>query len=182
MGQQLQSSRKPSTTVKVDRAVLASQIEAAHQSAIERTIDLAHAYWKAGELLTQVKDDVGPSHFKAWIEHNLSFSQPTAYRYIAFHGRHKDGLPESSADLTLTDRTGASGVGSEQLGTGGNRLNLPAFVNKFTSGLETFEREFAARPEAAAVTILPLAKWVLVKCQDQLPELMAELRIKLPEK
>ena len=63
---------------------LHGQIEGKLRSTVEDAI-------RAGEILTRVKERVGHGGFLSWIEANVRFSQPTAWRYIKIN-EHRDKL------------------------------------------------------------------------------------------
>ncbi len=89
----------------LDSTTLAAEINAEHQAAFGLAREaLGHAR-RAGELLLQVKAEVGHGAWLPWIEANCKFSARTAQGYIRLAQRWEtlQAKYATAADLTLRD-------------------------------------------------------------------------------
>jgi hypothetical protein len=111
---ELTMAKKRTTALIVpakDTTGLAGYINAEHGAAQEAAaVATAHAHSaihharNAGKKLIEARGILGHGSFIPWVRENLSFSLPTAYRYITIADNWQELLPNFSRERNLTIR------------------------------------------------------------------------------
>ena len=88
-------------TAEINR--LNAEISVLTQSNLEKAI-------RTGELLTQIKSQVGHGHWRVWIAENLAFSWRTAARYMALFNHKEQSRAPDRQGSTNTNYSKGKGI------------------------------------------------------------------------